>query len=110
MNTTIHQPKASSKVNSQSTPTAPTVDNAELLAELARLEAKNAALMAELEAKSKPRALSFKVSEKTGALSVYGFGRFPVTLYVEQWERLFAAIDEMKAFIKANRSQLTVKK
>ena len=56
----------------------------------------------------KPRAISFKVGEK-GGVSAYGMGRFPVTLYVEQWERLFAAIPELKAFIVANESKLTRK-
>lgn len=50
----------------------------------------------------------FKVSEK-GAVSVYGMGRFPVTLYLEQWERLLAHADELREFLKANRSQLKVK-
>lgn len=59
----------------------------------------------------KPAAVSpirFKVSEK-GAVSVYGLGRFPQTLYVGQWERLLAQVDELKAFIEANRSALSVK-
>lgn len=54
------------------------------------------------------RKLTCKVSEK-GALSLYGMGRFPVTLYREQWERLFAAQDEIKAFIAANRALLATK-
>jgi hypothetical protein len=53
--------------------------------------------------------LSFKVSEK-GAVSVYGLNqRFPVTLYKSQWERLLSHQDELRAFIKANVSKLTVK-
>ena len=52
--------------------------------------------------------LRFKVSEK-GAVSVYGMGRFPVTLYLEQWERLLAHTAELRAFIEANRSQLKAK-
>jgi hypothetical protein len=49
-----------------------------------------------------------KVSEK-GALSVYGMGRFPVTLYKEQWLRLLAMADEIKAFIAANDASLKTK-
>ena len=49
----------------------------------------------------KPGQLRLKVSEK-GALSVYGLGRFPVTLYKEQWRRLLDISDEMKTFLKDN--------
>ncbi|HEX9663913.1 MAG TPA: hypothetical protein VGB27_16615 [Candidatus Binatia bacterium] len=49
----------------------------------------------------KPGQLRLKVSEK-GALSVYGLGRFPVTLYKEQWRRLLDIADEMKTFLKDN--------
>jgi hypothetical protein len=49
-----------------------------------------------------------KVSEK-GALSVYGMGRFPVTLYKEQWLRLLDMADDIRAFIAANDSALNVK-
>jgi hypothetical protein len=52
--------------------------------------------------------LRFKVSEK-GALSVDGLGRFPVSLYRGQWERLIEAIPQIKAFIEANASTLTTK-
>jgi hypothetical protein len=49
-----------------------------------------------------------KVTEK-GGLSVYGLGRFPVTLYRSQWEALFSRVDDIKAFIKANEGKLAVK-
>lgn len=49
--------------------------------------------------------LSCKVSDK-GAVSVYGMGRFPVTLYMEQWERLLGYGDEIKSFIAANSAKL----
>ena len=49
--------------------------------------------------------LSFKVGEK-GTVSVYGMGRFPVSLYAEQWERLFEAMPALKEFIKANAAGL----
>jgi hypothetical protein len=67
---------------------------------LARLEAENKALKDQIEQR-KPGQLRLKVSEK-GALSVYGLGRFPVTLYKEQWRRLLDYADEMKAFLKEN--------
>jgi hypothetical protein len=57
---------------------------------------------------SNPRKLTLKVSDK-GALSVYGLGRFPVTLYRGQWERLLGAQAEITAFIEANAATLTVK-
>lgn len=52
--------------------------------------------------------LSFKVSEK-GAVSVYGLGRFPVTLYQEQWVRLLGVTEDLKKFIAENSSKLKVK-
>ncbi len=77
--------------------------NEEMQAELDRLKAENDALK-----QQKTRAGSMKVSEK-GALSVYGLGRFPVTLYQEQWLKLLGMADEIKAFIEENRSRLKVK-
>jgi hypothetical protein len=75
----------------------------DIQAELERLRAENEAL------KKSPRSkLSMKVSEK-GALSVYGMGRFPVTLYKEQWLRLLGMADDIKAFIDANNSSLKTK-
>ena len=59
--------------------------------------------------KSKDSAgLSLKVSEK-GAVSLYGMGRFPVTLYKEQWLRILAAAPEIEAFIRENDSKLKTK-
>lgn len=52
--------------------------------------------------------LSLKVTEK-GGVSCYGLGRFPVTLYLSQWERLLAAKDDISAFIEANRASLATK-
>ena len=52
--------------------------------------------------------LEFKVSEK-GGVSVYGLGRFPVTLYYEQWQRLLAAADGLQAFLEENKSKLKLK-
>lgn len=66
--------------------------------------------IAQLEAEKKARTprLSLKVSTK-GGLSVYGLGRFPVTLYREQWERLLGLNGDIRDFISANTSQLTTK-
>ena len=64
-------------------------------------------LRAEKAAKTSGKC-SFKVSEK-GAVSVYGLGRFPVTLYKGQWDKLLAQIDELKTFIQLNESSLSVK-
>ena len=69
------------------------------------------ARIAELEAKlssRKSRNLEFRVSEK-GGVSVYGLGRFPVTLYYEQWMRLLGAVDELRGFIEENKSRLKTK-
>lgn len=52
--------------------------------------------------------LNLKVTEK-GGVAVYGLGRFPLTLYLSQWEKLFESIESIKAFVEANREQLTVK-
>lgn len=52
--------------------------------------------------------ITFKVSEK-GALSVYGLQRMPVTLYVEQWERLIAALPELQKFAQSNNGKLSRK-
>jgi len=72
-------------------------------AELERLRAEN-----ELLKKAGRSKLAMKVSEK-GALSVYGMGRFPVTLYKEQWLRLIGMADDIKAFIEANQANLKSK-
>jgi hypothetical protein len=75
----------------------------DLKAELERLRNENAALK-----KGASGAIRMKVSEK-GALSVYGMGRFPVTLYKEQWLRLLNISDQIRAFIAENDAQLKAK-
>lgn len=65
-------------------------------------------LMTKLERANAPKALTMKVSEK-GALSIYGLGRFPVTLYRGQWERLFSARQQIADFVKDNAGLLSVK-
>jgi hypothetical protein len=74
---------------------------------LARLEAENKQLREQMEAR-KSGQLRLKVSEK-GGLSVYGLGRFPVTLYKEQWIRLLDHAEEIKEFLKDNDSLLKAK-
>lgn len=69
------------------------------------------ARIAELEKQAgtkQVRKLEFRVSEK-GGVSVYGLGRFPVTLYREQWQRLLDVAEELRAFIEENKSRLKVK-
>ena len=75
----------------------------ELKAELERLRNENAALK-----KGASSNIRMKVSEK-GAVSIYGMGRFPVTLYKEQWLKLLGMADEIRAFIAANEAQLKTK-
>jgi hypothetical protein len=75
----------------------------DLKAELERLRNENAALK-----KGAATGVTMKVSEK-GALSIYGMGRFPVTLYKEQWLKLLGMSDEIRAFIVANEGHLKTK-
>jgi hypothetical protein len=75
----------------------------DLKAELDRLKTENERLKAE-----RVRGVSLKVSEK-GGVSVYGLGRFPVTLYKEQWTRLLDMAQEIRAFIKENDARLKTK-
>jgi hypothetical protein len=79
-------------------------DQSDLKAELERLRAENE----KLKAASK-RAGSLKISEK-GGVSVYGLGRFPVTLYPEQWDRLLGMADQIREFIEENKDQLKWKR
>ena len=53
-------------------------------------------------------ALEFKVSEK-GGMSVYGLGRFPVTLYYEQWIRLLDQTEQIREFLEANKASMKLK-
>jgi len=78
----------------------------DIQAELERLRRENETLKA--QAKAKPGQFTLKVSQK-GAVSVYGMGRFPVTLYQEQWKTLLDHADEIRDFIEANQSELKKK-
>jgi len=71
--------------------------------EIERLKAENEALKAR-----GTRGVSMKVSEK-GGVSIYGLGRFPVTLYKEQWAKLLAMADEIRAFLKEHDAELKAK-
>lgn len=72
-------------------------------AELERLRAENEALKRRTQ-----RGVSMKVSEK-GAVSIYGLGRFPVTLYKEQWEKLIDMAEDIRGFIRENEAKLKKK-
>ena len=75
----------------------------DLKAELERLKAENERLKGE-----SGRSVTLKVSQK-GAVSVYGLGRFPVTLYKEQWTTLLTMVDKIRAFIKEHDAELKAK-
>ena len=75
-----------------------------LESEVARLRAENEAL----KARSGQRSGQLRVSDK-GGVSVYGLGRFPVTLYKEQWARLLEMADDIRSFIKENEGKLKAK-
>jgi hypothetical protein len=75
----------------------------DLKAELERLKAENEQLKSQ-----RGRSVGLKVSEK-GGVSVYGLGRFPVTLYKEQWGKLLDMSDEIRAFIRENEPKLKAK-
>jgi len=72
--------------------------------EIERLRAENE----RLRRTAASRGMTIKVSEK-GGVSVYGLGRFPVTLYKEQWTKLLAMADDIRAFIRDNDSKLKTK-
>jgi hypothetical protein len=74
----------------------------DLQAEIERLRAENERLKAETENR---RRVYLKVSDK-GAVSLYGLGRFPVTLYVEQWETILGMGDEIRTFMTDNAARL----
>ena len=75
----------------------------DIQAELERLRAENTALKTRSST-----GLSLKVSAK-GGVSIYGLGRFPVTLYKEQWEKLLAITDDIRTFMQENDAQLKTK-
>ena len=81
------------------------MSDVDMKAELERLRRENEELK---QSKKRGGALSLKVSQK-GAVSLYGMGRFPVTLYKEQWTRVIEFADEIKKFIDENQSLLKTK-
>jgi hypothetical protein len=81
----------------------PAMSDEDLKDELERLRKENAALK-----KGASSPIRMKVSEK-GAVSIYGMGRFPVTLYKEQWLKLLDMSADIRAFIVANEAQLKAK-
>lgn len=99
--TGIRTPKAVSTVTTQDAVQAsPTI--AELMAELAKAQAENNRLKGiKVDAR-------FKVSEK-GALSVYGCGRFPITLYPSQWTKLISMVPDLEKFMAEHASEFAVK-
>ena len=72
------------------------------------LKARLAELEKQVDSRKRTGSLEFKVSEK-GGVSVYGLGRFPVTLYYEQWTRLLDASDKLREFLEENKSKLKLK-
>jgi hypothetical protein len=79
------------------------MNDEEMKAELERLRAENESLKTR-----STRGVSMKVSEK-GGVSIYGLGRFPVTLYKEQWAKLLDMADDIRAFLKENDAKLKAK-
>jgi hypothetical protein len=72
------------------------------------LKARLAELEKQVETRKRTGSLEFRVSEK-GGVSVYGLGRFPVTLYYEQWIRLLDAAEELRRFLEENKDKLKLK-
>src|SRR6516164_2699087 len=90
-----------------STPIHPRRGNAMAEPTYEELKAQLAALQEKVRTRQR-RAVDFKVSEK-GAVSVYGLGRFPVTLYYEQWVRLLDHVDQLREFLEENKASLKLK-
>jgi hypothetical protein len=72
------------------------------------LKARLAELEKQVDTKKRSGSIEFRVSEK-GGVSVYGLGRFPVTLYYEQWRRLLEVAEDLKAFLEENKGKLKLK-
>ena len=72
------------------------------------LKARLAELEKQVDTKKRSGNLEMRVSEK-GGVSVYGLGRFPVTLYYEQWKRLLALAPDLETFLEGNKDKLKLK-
>jgi hypothetical protein len=79
---------------------------AKVLPDLEAANAEIAALKAQLAAKAAGPAVTLKISPKTGVLSAYGLGRFPVSLYAGQWLKLLAQAETIKTYISAHNMPL----
>ena len=79
---------------------------AELQAQIAKLSAENSALSNKIATMPKAKALTINISEKTGCISVGGMGRYPTSLYMDQWLRLIAFTPTISQFIEDNKEQL----
>ena len=100
--TTANQTKVIPTLTSPVKPVAMTLEE-----QINALKAENQALKNKASA-VKSHGFSLRVSAK-GAISVYGMGRFPVTLYASQWESLFGLVDTIKQFIIDNQAKLAVR-
>jgi hypothetical protein len=94
---------AKTKVAFAALPEETWMSDEDMKAELERLREENSRLK-----QRGSRGVSMKVSEK-GGVSIYGLGRFPVTLYKEQWEKLLDMAEDIRSFIKENHSKLKIK-
>ena len=117
---TITLPKSAGQFASKSVAPRILPDLSAMQAMMEQQAAMIEALKSELESKSRSKSVSFKITApklndkgemagSTGALSVYGVGRFPLTLYKAQWLKLIAIIPDLQAFIKANETNLSTK-
>lgn len=84
--------------------TTETMTREQMQAEIDRLKAEAVAIKARMG-----RKVSYRVSDK-GAVSIYGFGRFPVTIYAKNLLTLLSMSDELKAFVESNKAQLSWEK
>ena len=94
-------------MSTPSTPLTPDMSTEQLLARLQEMEKRNAQLELDKKALAQKAAakLTIKLGNK-GTISLYGLQRFPVSLYAEQWEKVFEAVPAIKEFISKNREAI----